>query len=319
MDRSVLARKPLTELKDIATALEMRGFQRLRKAELIDAILAAATGGSAAPTPPAAEPASGNGHQEPVEVAGNGQLALPPEPRRAERITPPARHEDQRDARPEPSAPRDDDDDGDGAPRTRTRTRTRSRGEYDGEESEAGAHEPEPRDEAPASTRPEPRPVPVHDGDGDDEGTGGLEPDGAGRKRRSRRERRRHKEGTGGPAGPAPQQRPAGGQQPQTQTPPRGAQEEAEPGEVRAGVLDILPEGYGFLRTTGYLPGDQDVYVSQGQIRKHALRRGDLVEGPIRVAAQQREGAGAAPRGLRQRRGAGPERAAPASARTSRT
>src|SRR5690606_25150757 len=57
----------------------------------------------------------------------------------------------------------------------------------------------------------------------------------------------------------------------------------AEPGEVRTGVLDILPEGYGFLRTSGYLPGDKDVYVSQSLIRRHALRRGDVVEGPIRV------------------------------------
>ena len=47
-------------------------------------------------------------------------------------------------------------------------------------------------------------------------------------------------------------------------------------------MLDILPEGYGFLRTTGYTPGDRDVYVSQGQIRKHGLRRGDVVQGPIR-------------------------------------
>jgi transcription termination factor Rho len=51
-------------------------------------------------------------------------------------------------------------------------------------------------------------------------------------------------------------------------------------------VLDVLPEGYGFIRTSGYLPGDKDVYVSQGQIRKHALRRGDVVEGPIRLQRQ---------------------------------
>jgi hypothetical protein len=44
MDRSVLARKQLTELKDIAANLEMRGYQRLKKADLIDAIIAHADG-----------------------------------------------------------------------------------------------------------------------------------------------------------------------------------------------------------------------------------------------------------------------------------
>ncbi len=52
--------------------------------------------------------------------------------------------------------------------------------------------------------------------------------------------------------------------------------------EVREGLLDILPEGYGFLRVSGYLPGDKDVYVSANQVRKSRLRKGDIVSGPIR-------------------------------------
>jgi len=48
------------------------------------------------------------------------------------------------------------------------------------------------------------------------------------------------------------------------------------------GILDILPEGYGFIRTTGYLPGDTDVYCSMSQIRKFDLRRGDLINGQVR-------------------------------------
>jgi len=48
------------------------------------------------------------------------------------------------------------------------------------------------------------------------------------------------------------------------------------------GILDVLPEGYGFLRTTGYLPGDTDVYVSMSTIKRHELRRGDLVRGQVR-------------------------------------
>ncbi len=49
-----------------------------------------------------------------------------------------------------------------------------------------------------------------------------------------------------------------------------------------AGILDVLPEGYGFLRTNGYLPGDDDVYCSMSQIRKFDLRRGDHVDGQVR-------------------------------------
>ena len=57
--------------------------------------------------------------------------------------------------------------------------------------------------------------------------------------------------------------------------------------ETREGYLDILPEGYGFLRTGGYLPGDRDVYVSAGQVRKFGLRKADLVVGPVRPARAQ--------------------------------
>lgn len=56
-----------------------------------------------------------------------------------------------------------------------------------------------------------------------------------------------------------------------------------EGGEVREGVLDLLPEGYGFLRTSGYLTGKRDVYVSQSYVRRFGLRRGDRVRGPIRA------------------------------------
>jgi transcription termination factor Rho len=57
--------------------------------------------------------------------------------------------------------------------------------------------------------------------------------------------------------------------------------------EVREGILDILPEGYGFLRCTGYLPGEKDVYVSATQVRKFGLRRGDVLSGPIRPPRSQ--------------------------------
>ncbi len=53
-----------------------------------------------------------------------------------------------------------------------------------------------------------------------------------------------------------------------------------------AGILDVL-DNYAFVRTTGYLPGPQDVYVSLGQVKKYNLRKGDAVVGAIK---QPREG-----------------------------
>ncbi|WEV42169.1 transcription termination factor Rho [Bifidobacterium sp. ESL0682] len=53
-----------------------------------------------------------------------------------------------------------------------------------------------------------------------------------------------------------------------------------------AGIVDVL-DSYAFIRTSGYLPGPNDVYVSMGQIRKYGLRKGDAVQGSIR---EPREG-----------------------------
>ncbi|WP_235912452.1 transcription termination factor Rho [Ruania zhangjianzhongii] len=55
-----------------------------------------------------------------------------------------------------------------------------------------------------------------------------------------------------------------------------------------AGILDIL-DNYAFVRTSGYLPGANDVYVSLGQVKKYGLRRGDAVTGAVR---QPRDGEG---------------------------
>ena len=52
--------------------------------------------------------------------------------------------------------------------------------------------------------------------------------------------------------------------------------------ELRGGVLDIMNEGMGFLRAEHYLPGPNDIYVSQSQIRRFNLRTGDMVIGQIR-------------------------------------
>ena len=58
-------------------------------------------------------------------------------------------------------------------------------------------------------------------------------------------------------------------------------------GDTRKGLLDVLPEGYGFLRCNGYKPSEDDVYVAAGAIKKFRMRKGDLVEGPIRAPRQK--------------------------------
>ncbi|WP_273325384.1 transcription termination factor Rho [Vallitalea guaymasensis] len=54
-------------------------------------------------------------------------------------------------------------------------------------------------------------------------------------------------------------------------------------GEIAYGVLEVLPDGFGFIRCANYLPGEDDVYVSPSQIRRFNLKTGDLIIGNIRV------------------------------------
>ena len=363
MDRSVLARKPMTELKDIASHLNMRGFQKLRKAELIDAIVESATGQAAASTNGAAdttevddadadrtrsrtrtrardtEGQSGEDAASDAAPAGEDAAARAAREETARKVLPTsARQSDaggdsgsekgQADKKPaEKSQPEE---------RTRSRERNTSRGANrsgdngnnrarggksdgnrdggrdsggrdsggrdsggrDGGGRDSGGRDSGGRDsggrdsgrdsggrdsgrDSNAGGKGEDRPrdggrkdddrgrsdAPRSDNDSSNDDDDDDDDDAANRKRRSRRDRRKRNRERA---------------QQENQQGSSGGGGGNEPGEVRAGVLDILPEGYGFLRTTGYTPGDRDVYVSQGQIRKHGLRRGDVVQGPIR-------------------------------------
>lgn len=50
----------------------------------------------------------------------------------------------------------------------------------------------------------------------------------------------------------------------------------------KSGILEILPEGYGFLRSSSYLPGNGDIYISNSQIKRFDLRVGDMISGQVR-------------------------------------
>ena len=57
-------------------------------------------------------------------------------------------------------------------------------------------------------------------------------------------------------------------------------------GKVANGILEVLPDGYGFIRCANYLPGDDDVYVSPSQIKRFGLKTGDILLGKVRVKTQ---------------------------------
>ena len=61
---------------------------------------------------------------------------------------------------------------------------------------------------------------------------------------------------------------------------------ELDSGKMAHGILEVMPEGYGFIRSANYLPGDQDIYVSPAQIRRFGLKTGDIIMGNIRVKTQ---------------------------------
>ena len=61
---------------------------------------------------------------------------------------------------------------------------------------------------------------------------------------------------------------------------------ELDSGVEAHGILEVLPDGYGFIRCANYLPGDNDVYVAPSQIRRFNLKTGDIIEGNTRVKTQ---------------------------------
>ena len=58
-------------------------------------------------------------------------------------------------------------------------------------------------------------------------------------------------------------------------------------GIIVRGILEVLPDGYGFIRSANYLPGEKDVYVAPSQIRRFNLKTGDILEGNLRIKTQQ--------------------------------
>ena len=62
---------------------------------------------------------------------------------------------------------------------------------------------------------------------------------------------------------------------------------ELDSGQEANGILEVMPDGYGFIRCANYLPGENDVYVAPSQIRRFGLKTGDILVGNKRTKTQQ--------------------------------
>ena len=61
--------------------------------------------------------------------------------------------------------------------------------------------------------------------------------------------------------------------------------------KVKEGILEIMPDGYGFIRCDNYLPGENDVYVAPTQVRRLNLKTGDIIRGNVKVNQGEKFGA----------------------------
>jgi transcription termination factor Rho len=234
----------LPELKKLASSMGIKGATR--KADLISAIRAAQSGG----------PAPQGGRRDVAERVEGRAAAEPAESRPA----PAASEENERrsggaDGKNEVAAEigaRLDALAGEGGRRLR-----RPRGEGEGGQQSTGEHRPE---------RQERQPQPQAD-------RGDLDDDAGGSRRNRRRRNRDRTNRRGGRSGAAPAI--AGLENEPT------VSEDDVLLDVR-GILDVL-DNYAFVRTTGYLPGPNDAYVSLSMVRKWGLRKGDVVSGAIRA------------------------------------
>jgi transcription termination factor Rho len=153
-----------------------------------------------------------------------------------------------------------------------------AQGSAEGSADTSTAASPEASTQSPSQSPPDARPEYRREGEGVRE------------RDRGRRRRRRERGGDRAERPGERQERPDRGNErqdrggPERMDRPRRETESEDTGEleVRTGVLDVLPEGYGFLRTSGYLPGQEDVYVSLSQVRRAQLRRGDHITGAVR-------------------------------------
>jgi transcription termination factor Rho len=253
-DRSQLDGKDREQLSEIASALGVKAISRMRKAELVDAIVSATAGAG----------------------AGNGSGTSEGDKPRKIRSTRSASTDDLASLAAEENALATSDRAADDMAIIRPRRRSAPEvngaasngsdakaqpGGSDRAEGSAGGAASHTSSTGPGSPTQAQTPSQTRGDQSqqwrDDEGSGN-------RRRRRRRGRDRERGDT-----------------------PREPRNDDYTGELIdiEGLLDLRDEGYGFLRTTGYLPGRNDAYVSASQVRRFGLRKGDYVKGATRPPA----------------------------------
>ncbi|MGW3301987.1 transcription termination factor Rho [Streptomyces rubiginosohelvolus] len=305
----------LAELQQVASGLGIRGTARMRKSQLIEVIKEAqAGGGSAAPK------ASSKAAEAPAEAESKPKRRATSKARTGDEGAAAAEKstaaQQQIDIPGQPAS--DDQPAGErrrrrataqaGSPDTKTEAKTEVKAKAEPEVQQ----KPEERAEPKGDARAENATDTAEGRRGDRQGQGRGDREG-------RRERQRDRRGKGddqgqqGGGGQRPQRQGQGqGQQNRDNGPQDDFDDEAGgrrgrrgryrdrrgrrgrddfAGDVQvadddvlipvAGILDIL-DNYAFIRTSGYLPGPNDVYVSLAQVRKNGLRKGDHVTGAVR-------------------------------------
>jgi transcription termination factor Rho len=252
LERSVLERKEREELQTIAGAMGVKASARASKATLIDHILREA-GVETADDSPADEKAKRGRKGDGAADGAAGATVDAAEDRAAGDAPGAVSGDGDRGAGPEPETAT-----AGGAAAAAVAT-----GSGDGTEATAGGRpEGEGRAEGGGPAGGGQQGGARQQGQG-----GGNQPEPGNRRSRRRRGRDRDRGGD--------REFQGGGQEQQFQ---------GEPIDVE-GLLDLRDEGYGFLRSGGYLASSKDVYVSLSQVRRFALRKGDYLKGASRPAA----------------------------------
>ena len=247
----------LPELKQLAGGLGIKGVGGMRKSQLIEAIRAAQSGGP-----------SGDSSSAPAGQKSGDQAPEAKADRPAKR----ERRRDDADDKPkvDDRAPQQEQKQDRQQDKPRDKQEPPQDKQQDKQQDKGGRDRTDQSDKRGDQTEQRDRGGQQQDRGSQDRG--GQQDDGGSRRNRRRRGRDRDRD--------RPTGQRSGGREPDTQI------LEDDVLLPVAGILDVL-DNYAFVRTSGYLPGPDDVYVSLSMVRKFGLRRGDAITGQVR---QQREG-----------------------------
>ncbi|MFF4631587.1 transcription termination factor Rho [Streptomyces griseorubiginosus] len=314
----------LAELQQVASGLGIRGTARMRKSQLIEVIKEAQAGGGA-PAKAADTAADAKPKRRATSKARTGETAEKKAEAKAEAPAEKAVAQQQIEIPGQPAAERGSDDAP--AERRRRRATAEAGAPAGGTETIVAEAKTEPKAETPAQAQQQPQADADGEGRGRRDRRDRGRDRGERGERQDRGDRRKgddQQQGQGGGQRQQQNQQQGGGRQDrqdrqQRDNGPqddddfeggrrgrrgryrdrrgrRGRDEIGGAGEPQineddvlipvAGILDIL-DNYAFIRTSGYLPGPNDVYVSLAQVRKNGLRKGDHITGAVR---QPKEG-----------------------------